>query len=181
MFKLEAQIHTISVWLPSPKKIEANQRALEAATEAEADLSNLQKQQEDTRKRAIRAYRLAGDSAYNGVAFEKSGRCLWQGPRIRRSGSRCGAMGRSRNSNRERGGRVDHRLIKLRYHDCERRPAARALRSFERAVQPGSFTAPPSICAAQDFQPGVMVSNFSGTLCSIRSGRVLENATMHNA
>ena len=49
---------------------EANERALDAATEAEASLANLQKQQRETIDHAIRAYRLAGDAAYRGMEFE---------------------------------------------------------------------------------------------------------------
>jgi len=49
---------------------EANERALDAAAEAEASLANLQKQQRETVDRVIRAYRLAGDAAYKGREFE---------------------------------------------------------------------------------------------------------------
>ena len=51
---------------------EANERALDAAAEAEANLANLQKQQQEDVDRAIRAYRLAGDAAYNDLEFEKA-------------------------------------------------------------------------------------------------------------
>ena len=51
---------------------EANERAMDAAAEAEANLANLQKQQQENVGRAIRAYRLAGDAAYNDLEFEKA-------------------------------------------------------------------------------------------------------------
>ena len=39
---------------------EANERAMDAAAEAEASLANLRKQQRETEGQAIRAYRLGG-------------------------------------------------------------------------------------------------------------------------
>lgn len=51
---------------------EANERALDAAVQAEANLANLEKQQQEDVDRAIRAYRLAGDAAYNDLQFEKA-------------------------------------------------------------------------------------------------------------
>ena len=51
---------------------EANERALDAAAEAEANLANLQKQQQKNVDQVIRAYRLAGDAAYNGLDFDKA-------------------------------------------------------------------------------------------------------------
>ena len=51
---------------------EANERALDAAAEAEANLANLQKEQQENVDRAIRAYRLAGDAAYSDLEFQKA-------------------------------------------------------------------------------------------------------------
>ena len=51
---------------------EANERALDDAVEAEANLASLQKQRQENVDRAIRAYRLAGDAAYNDLEFEKA-------------------------------------------------------------------------------------------------------------
>jgi tetratricopeptide (TPR) repeat protein len=51
---------------------EANEKALSAAAEEEAKLAKLRKQEQEWINKAIDAYGLAGDAAYNELAFDKA-------------------------------------------------------------------------------------------------------------